>query len=100
MLVSSSCLASDLPFQIGLAASTVLDFTSGATLDKKRFRETNPFLGQNRAVQATVMSATTATTIYSTRKLYKRGKKKTAIGLLLGATAFHIFGATHNLKLR
>jgi len=99
LCASSGCLAGEAPFQVALSASAALDFYSGVRLNPGNFREVNPLLGQNRAVQASITAASTGGALYLSQRLYRGGKKKTAILLLIGGTALHTFGAAHNFRL-
>lgn len=98
-VISVPVFGGEAPFQIGLAASVGLDWYSGARLNSSRFREANPVMGQSRFSQAVVIGATAAVSMDLTHRLYKSGKRKTAIILMLSVTAVHGFAAYHNFKI-
>ena len=85
--------------EITFASSVVMDWASGATLDKEKFYEANPVLTNNLGVQALIMGGVSTVTWYCTRRLYNTGHKKKAILLLLGSAAAHGWAAHHNFTL-
>lgn len=102
LLISANGFAGDTGFYLataGLAGATAADIVSGARLDDAKFHEVN-VMGQSTVAQALVASGTSAGAWYGSRYLYKHGKKKTAILLMIGVAAAHGAAAAHNWRLK
>jgi hypothetical protein len=89
--------------QVTFVASTAADFYSGTRLDKRFCHESNPMLGQNRAVQAAVMAGSTTAVLLLSRWVHRQpGRINRIVGYstLIGGTVLHGWAAQHNLRLK